>query len=81
MTLSLSDSSRPFLSASFGHVGVSVAVRKLQCFISSSSTASAPYINRNGVMFVSLHTVVLWLHMAVGTTFAHLPFFHPRVFS
>jgi hypothetical protein len=29
------------------------------------------------VMFVSLHTVVLWLHMAVGMTSTNLPFFSP----
>jgi hypothetical protein len=75
--LSLSNSSRSFSSASFGHMVVSVAFHKLQCFISSSSTASAPYINRNGVKFVALHTVVLWLHMAIGMTTAHLSFFSP----
>jgi hypothetical protein len=29
------------------------------------------------VKFVALHTVVLWLHTAVGMTSAHLPFFLP----
>jgi hypothetical protein len=77
MALSLSDSSRSFSSASFGHAGVSVAVHKLWCFISSGSTVSAPYINHNGVNFAALHTVVLWLHTAVGMTSAHLPFFSP----
>jgi hypothetical protein len=37
----------------------------------------APYINRKGVKFVALHTVVLWLYKAVGMTSAHLPFFSP----
>jgi hypothetical protein len=59
------------------HVGVYVEVRKLWCFISSGSTASAPYINQNGVKFVALHTVVLWLHVAIGMTSSHLPFFSP----
>jgi hypothetical protein len=75
--LSLSDSSRSFFSASFGNTVVSVAVHKLWYFISSSSTASAPYINRNGVKFVAMHTVLLWLHTTVGMTSAHLPFFSP----
>jgi hypothetical protein len=75
MALCLSDSSSSFSSASFEHTGPSVAVHKLQCFISSGSTASAPYINWNGVKFVVVHTVVLWLHTAVGMTSAHLPFF------
>jgi hypothetical protein len=56
---------------------VSVVVCKLRCFISSSSTASAPYINQNGVKFVALHTMVLWLHTTVGMTSVHLPFFSP----
>jgi hypothetical protein len=59
MALSLSDSSRSFSSASLRHTWVSIAVWKLQCFISSGSTASAPYISRKGVKFVALHTVVL----------------------
>jgi hypothetical protein len=46
--LSLSDSSRSFSSISFGHAMVSVVVHRLRCFISSSKTASAPYINQKG---------------------------------
>jgi hypothetical protein len=83
--LSLSDSSRSFSSASFGHTVVSVAVHKLQCFISSGSTGSAPYVNQNSVKFVALHSVVLWLHTTVGMTcqkFSPICLsFHPRVFS
>jgi hypothetical protein len=41
--LSLSDSSRSFYSASFGHAVVSIVVRRLRCFISSIKTALAPY--------------------------------------
>jgi hypothetical protein len=77
MALSLSDSSRSFSSTSFGHASVSAVVHKLRYFISSSSTTSAPYINWNGVKFVALHTMVLWLHTTVGMTSAHLPFFSP----
>jgi hypothetical protein len=58
-------------------MGVSVAVRKLQYFISSSSTTLASYINRNGVKFVVLHIVMLWLHTVVGMTSVHLLFFSP----
>jgi hypothetical protein len=68
---------KSFSFASFGPTGVSIAVRKLRCFISSCSTASAPYINQNSVKFVALHTVVLWLHTTVVRTSAHLPFFSP----
>jgi hypothetical protein len=77
MTLSLFDSSRSFSFASFGHTKVSIAVHKLRCFISSGSTASAPYINQNGVKFVALHAMVLWLHTVVGMTSAHLSFLSP----
>jgi hypothetical protein len=77
VALSLSDLGRSFSSASFGHGGVSIVVLKLRCFISFGNTASAPYINRKGVKFVSLHTVVLWLHTMVGMTSAHFPFFSP----
>jgi hypothetical protein len=75
--LSLSDSSKSFSLASLGHDGASVAVHKLWCLTSSVSTTSTPYINKNGVKLVALHTVVLWLHTAVGMTSAHLPFFSP----
>jgi hypothetical protein len=75
IALSLSDSSRSFSSASFGHGTVSVAVRKHWCFISSGNTTSAPYISRKGVKFVALQNVVLWLHTAVGMTSTHFPFF------
>jgi hypothetical protein len=79
--LSLSDSSRSFSLASLGHAGVPIAVRKLRCFTSSGRTASAPYINRNSVKFVALHTVVLWLHSSCGMTSVHFPFFSPlRIF-
>jgi hypothetical protein len=37
--------------------------------------ASASYISQNGVKFVTLRIVVLWLYTAFGMTFAHLPFF------
>jgi hypothetical protein len=77
MALSVSDSSRSFSSTSFGHTVVSLAVDKLQCFISSGNTALAPNINQNGVKFDALHIVVLWLHTAVGMTSAHLPLFSP----
>jgi hypothetical protein len=76
-TFSLYDSSKSFSSTSFGHGTVSIAVRRLQCFISSGNIASAPYINWKGVKFVALETVVLWLHTAVGMTSAHFPFFSP----
>jgi hypothetical protein len=77
MALSLSESNKSFSSASLGHAGVSVAVRKLRCFTSSDSTASSPYIKWKGVKIDALHTVVLWLHTVVGMTSAHLPFFLP----
>jgi hypothetical protein len=70
-------SSKSFFSVLLGHTGASVAVHKLQCFTSSGSTASASYIIQNGVKFVALQTVVLWLHSALGITFAHLHFFSP----
>jgi hypothetical protein len=76
--LSLSDSSRSFSSASLGHARVVVTVRKLQCFTSSGRTL---YISWNGVKFVALHTVVLWLHTACGMTSTHFLFFSPtRIF-
>jgi hypothetical protein len=59
------------------HAGASIAVHKLLRFTSSGSTASAPYINRNGVKFVALHIVVLRLQIVVGMTSAQLPFFSP----
>jgi hypothetical protein len=74
---SLSDSSKSFSSASFGHGTISVAIRRIQCFISSENIAYAPHINRKGVMFVTLQIVVLWLHTAVGMTSAHFSFFSP----
>jgi hypothetical protein len=77
IALSLSNSSRSFSSASLGHAGASVVVRKLQCFTSSGSIASAPYISQNGVKFVALQTVVLWLHTDCGMTSVHLSFFLP----
>jgi hypothetical protein len=77
MTLSLSNSSRSFSLASLGHAGAPIVVHKLRCFTSSGWTASAPYMSRNGVKFVALHTVVLWLHTACGMTSAHFPFFSP----
>jgi hypothetical protein len=58
-------------------VAVSVAVSRLQCFTSSGSTVSAPYINQKGVKFVALRTMVLWLRTAIGMASAHLPFFSP----
>jgi lantibiotic modifying enzyme len=80
-TLSLSNLSKSFSSASHGHAGVAVAVLKLQCFTSSRRTASAPYINRNNMKFVALHIVVLWLHTACGMTSTHFLFFSPvRIF-
>jgi hypothetical protein len=75
MTLSLSDSSKSFSSASLGHTGVVVTVHKNRCFTSSGRTASAPYICWNSVKFVALHTIVLWLHTACGMTSVHFPFF------
>jgi hypothetical protein len=77
MALSRFDSNKSFPSASLGHEGASFVVHKLQCFTSSSSTASASYISHKGVEFVALHTVVLWLHTTCGMTSAHLPFFLP----
>jgi hypothetical protein len=50
-TLSLSGSNMSLSSASLGHDGTSVTVDKLRCLISSGSTASAPYINQNGLKF------------------------------
>jgi hypothetical protein len=80
-TLSLFDSSRSFSSASLGHARVPIAVLKFQCFTSSGRTASALYINWNGMKFVALHTVVLWLHTACGITSVHFPFFsHSMIF-
>jgi hypothetical protein len=73
---SLSNSSKSS-STSFGHGTVSLAIRRLQCFISSGNIASAPYINQKGVKFIALETIVLWLHTVVGMTFAHFPFFSP----
>jgi hypothetical protein len=66
----------PF-SAWLGHAGTSAGVHKLWCFTSSGNIASAPYINRNGVKFVALEIVVLWLHTTLGRTSAHLPFLLP----
>jgi hypothetical protein len=74
--LSLSSSSMSFSSSSLGHDGASIAVHKLRCFTSSSSTTSASYINQNGAKFVAL-TVVLWLYTTLGMTFTHFPFFLP----
>jgi hypothetical protein len=76
-TLSLFDSSRSFSSDSLGHARASIVVHKLRCFTSSGSTTSAPYISWDGVKFVPLHTVVLWLHTTFGTTSTHLPSFSP----
>jgi hypothetical protein len=68
-------------SASLGHGGASVVVRKLWCLISSGNTASAPNNSLNNIKLVVLQTVVLWLHMALGMTSAHFPFFSPsRIF-
>jgi hypothetical protein len=75
--LSLPDSSNYFSSASLGHAILSAVARKHQCFISSSSIAFAPYINRNGVKFVAQQTIVLWLHTTIGVTSADFPFFYP----
>jgi hypothetical protein len=75
--LSWSGSNKSFSSASLRHVGAFIAVHKLRCFTSFGSTASAPYINQNGVKFAALQSVVLWLHTTLGITFAHLPFFSP----
>jgi hypothetical protein len=74
-TLSLTGTSKSFSSTSLGHAGTSVVVHKVRCFTSSGSTASAPYINWNGVKFVSLQTIVLWLHTILGMIFTHLLFF------
>jgi hypothetical protein len=41
------------------------------------NTTSAPYISQNGVKFVTLETVVVWLHTTLGMTSAHLHFFSP----
>jgi hypothetical protein len=76
-SLSLSNLNKLFSSASFGHGTVSVVVHKLWCFISSGNIAFVPYINKKGVKFVALQTVVLWLHTVVGMTSAHFPFFSP----
>jgi hypothetical protein len=76
-SLSLSDSSKSFSSALPGHGVLPAATHKLRCFISTGSIAFAPYINQNGVKFVALQTVVLWLHTIVGMTSAHFPFFSP----
>jgi hypothetical protein len=56
---SLSDSSTCFSSTSFGRGTVSVAVLGLRCFISFGNIAYVPYINRKGVKFVALQTIVL----------------------
>jgi hypothetical protein len=77
IAMSLSDSSRSFSSASFGHGTVSVAIRRLRCFISSGNITSAPYISRKGVKSIALQTMVLWLHIAVGMSSAHFSFFSP----
>jgi hypothetical protein len=77
MAFSLSDSSKSFSFASFGHETVFVAVHRFRCFISSGNIASAPYINRKGVKLIALQIVVLCLHTAVGMTSAHFPFFSP----
>jgi hypothetical protein len=75
--LSLSDSNRSFSSALLGHTGTSITVHKLQCFTFSGRTTSALYISRNGIKFVALHIVVLWLHTACGMISVHFPFFSP----
>jgi hypothetical protein len=75
--LSLSGSSKSFSSASLGHTRASIVVHKIQYFTSSGSILSAPYINWNGVKFVALQNVVLWLHTALGMISTHLPFFSP----
>jgi hypothetical protein len=76
-TLSMSGFNKSFSSSLLGHTGASIAIRNLRYFTSSDSTSSAPYINQNGVKFVALQTVVLWLHIALGMTSAHLPFVLP----
>jgi hypothetical protein len=63
------------------HGGNFVVVHRFQCLISSSNTTSAPYNNQNGVKFVTLHIVLLWLLTALGMTSTHLPFFSPSRFS
>jgi hypothetical protein len=80
--LSLSGSNKSLSSASVGQGGVSVAVRRLRCLVSSSSTTLAQNNNRKGVKFVALETIVLWLHTAFDKILAHLPFLSPsRIFS
>jgi hypothetical protein len=76
-TMSLCNSNRSFSSTSLGQAGASVMARKLRCFISSGSTALAPYISRKGMKFLALHNVVLWLHTFYGMTSAHFPFVSP----
>jgi hypothetical protein len=73
--LSLSGSNKYLSSASLGHAGTSAVVHRRRCFTSSGNTASALYISQNGVKFVALETIVLWLHTALGMTSANLPFF------
>jgi hypothetical protein len=75
MTLSFSSSSKSFSSVSLRHARASIPIHRLRCFTSSSSTASAPYINRNGVKFVALQTIILWLHTALGMASVNFPFF------
>jgi hypothetical protein len=48
------DSNKSFSLSSLGHGGVFTIVRRLLCLISSSSSASAPNNNLNGVKLVAV---------------------------
>jgi hypothetical protein len=54
----MSDSNKFVSSASLRQGETSDVVRRLQCLISSSSTAFAPNNSLNGVKFVALEIVV-----------------------
>jgi hypothetical protein len=52
----------------------SALVLALRSLVSSLVTGSSPYNNLNGVNLVALQTEVLWLHTALDSSYAHLPF-------
>jgi hypothetical protein len=52
----------------------STLVLALQSLISSGVASSMPHNSLKGVKFVALQMEVLWLHTALGNSFAYMPF-------
>jgi hypothetical protein len=69
-----SASSRSFDSVSIALLIASTLVLTPWSLNSSGVTGSSPYKSLKGVNFVALQTEVLWLHIALGSSSAHLPF-------